>query len=81
MRASPRDFIDFAVMNGIRLSPGLPYDLFLPGLNGKDCDAYRRLFHRAGQMPVLEIAPVLAESDCAAAHQLPRLLSAGTGDV
>lgn len=59
----PRDFIDYAVMNGIRLSPGLPYDLFVPGLNGKDCDAYRRLFHRANQMPIAEVGPVLDEMD------------------
>lgn len=59
----PRDFIDYAVINGIRLSPNLPYTLFIPGVNGKDCDAYRRLYHRAAQMYILEIEPVLAEMD------------------
>lgn len=59
----PRDFIDFAVMNGIRLAPGLPYELFTPGISGKDCDAYRRLYHRANQMPPAEMGPVLDEME------------------
>ena len=35
----PKDFIDHAVLAGIRLDPALEYDLFVPGINGSDCDA------------------------------------------
>lgn len=31
----PRDFVDYAVMNGIRYPGNLPYELFIPGINGK----------------------------------------------
>ncbi len=43
----PRDFIDFAVMNGIRLSDTLPYGMFTPGRDGRACDDYRRIYYRA----------------------------------
>ena len=53
----PRDFIDHAVLSGIRFDPALDYALFSPGISGKDCDAYRRLYFQAHQMPLNEIAP------------------------
>ncbi len=55
----PRDFIDYAVLNGVRLEPNLPYELFSPGLNGKDCDAYRRLYHEANQCSPLALPEYL----------------------
>ncbi|MBQ8851638.1 MAG: tetratricopeptide repeat protein [Oscillibacter sp.] len=57
----PRDFVDYAVLNGIRYPASLPYELFNPGLNGKDCDQYRRLYHRANQVPAAEMGPILDE--------------------
>ena len=57
----PRDFVDYAVMNGIRYSGTLPYDLFTPGINGKGCDEYRRLYYQATQKPLLEAASILEE--------------------
>lgn len=63
----PRDFVDYAVINGIELRPNLPYDLFDPGRNGADCDRYRRLYHQAlgtapdALEPVLEQMAALSE--------------------
>ena len=45
----PRDFVDYAVINGIRYPGNLPYELFTPGINGKDCDEYRKLYYQATQ--------------------------------
>lgn len=42
----PRNFIEYAVLNGIHLLPTLPYHLFTPGENGKKCDAYLRLYQQ-----------------------------------
>ena len=47
----PRDFVDYAVLNGIRFSENLPYALFLPGESAADCDDYRRIYYRANQAP------------------------------
>lgn len=55
----PREFVDYAVINGIRLPASLPYDLFTPGRNAADCDAYRRLYYRANQVAIDEMRPVL----------------------
>ena len=54
-----RDFVDYAVMNGIRYPGNLPYELFAPGVSGKDCDEYRRLYYRANQSAPEEMAPLL----------------------
>lgn len=59
----PRDFIDHAVLVGIRLEPSLEYELFTPGLSGTDCDAYRRLYQQANQTPIEEIGPILDQMD------------------
>ena len=59
----PRDFIDHAVLAGIRLDPALEYELFIPGINGSDCDTYRRLYHQANQMPIDEVGSVLEQMD------------------
>lgn len=57
----PRDFVDYAVMNGIHYPSSLPYELFLPGENAKDCDQYRRLYYRANQGEWEEIGPLLEQ--------------------
>ena len=57
----PRDFVDYGVMNGICYPAGLPYELFVPGKNAKDCDQYRRLYHLANQGARNEMAPVLEQ--------------------
>ena len=57
----PRDFVDRAVVSGVRYSPGLPYELFVPGRSGEDCDRYRRLYHRADRASRDELGPLLDE--------------------
>lgn len=59
----PREFIDHAVIAGIRLDPALDYDLFTPGISGADCDAYRRLYFQASQVPLNEIGAILDQMD------------------
>lgn len=59
----PREFIDHAVISGIRLDPALDYDLFVPGVNGADCDTYRRLYFQASQVPLNEIGVLLDQMD------------------
>ena len=59
----PREFIDHAVISGIRLDPTLDYDLFTPGTNGADCDTYRRLYFQASQVPLNEIGAILDQMD------------------
>ena len=59
----PRDFVDHAVLAGIRLDPALEYELFVPGINGSDCDTYRRLYHQANQMPIGEVGSILEQMD------------------
>lgn len=61
--AWPREFIDHAVISGIRFRPALDYDLFIPGRNAADCDAYRKLYSRANQVPLEEVGSVLAQMD------------------
>ena len=58
-----RDFVDYAVMNGIRYPENLPYALFTPGVNGTDCDEYRRLYYQASQSTSAERAPLLEQMD------------------
>lgn len=59
----PREFIDHAVLRGIRFAPALDYALFTPGVNGQACDAYRRLYSQAKQTPANELAPILEQMD------------------
>lgn len=59
----PRDFIDHAVLTGIRKDPALDCMLFTPGTNGTDCDTYRNLYFRATQTPLEELGPVLEQMD------------------
>ncbi|MBQ7891421.1 MAG: hypothetical protein IJ359_04610 [Erysipelotrichaceae bacterium] len=55
----PKDFIDFAVINGICYAENLPSELFTPGLNGKDCDAYRKLYYKANQSSLEDMGSIL----------------------
>lgn len=59
----PREFIDHAVLPGIRFDPALDCELFTPGISGKDCDAYRRLYFQANQTPLNEIGSILEQMD------------------
>ena len=59
----PRDFVDYVVINGIRLQPNLPYDLFVPGENGTDCDQYRKLYHQANRVDPKEMGPMLEQME------------------
>lgn len=57
----PKDFVDYAVINGIRYPENLPYELFAPGRSAKDCDEYRRLYYQANQSSPAEMAPILEQ--------------------
>lgn len=59
----PKDFVDYAVMNGIRYPAALPYELFSPGERGKDCDQYRRLYNQVNQSAPEEVPAVLDQMD------------------
>ena len=59
----PREFIDHAVINGIRFDATLPYDLFVPGVNAADCDTYRRLYYQANQCKPEEVPELIAKID------------------
>ena len=59
----PRNFIDNAVLSGINLDPVLDYVYFTPGISGKDCDAYIRLYFQSNQMPLDQIGPILDQMD------------------
>lgn len=59
----PRDFIDHAVLAGIRMDQPLTFNLYIPGKNGADCDAYRNLYYQANRMPLQEIGPILEQMD------------------
>jgi len=47
--AYPREFIDHVILSGPRAEPLLSCELFIPGISGEDCDAYRRLYIQATQ--------------------------------
>lgn len=64
----PREFVDHAVISGIRLDPALDYELFTPGINGADCDTYRRLYFQASQAPLNEIGAILEQMDALSEH-------------
>ena len=64
----PRDFIDHAVLAGIRLEPALEYTMFTPGINGTDCDAFRRLYFQANQTPLEELGTILEQMDALSEH-------------
>ena len=59
----PREFIDHAVLAGLRLESSLNYELFNPGTSGTDCDAYRKLYAQANQLPLTESIPILEQMD------------------
>lgn len=64
----PRDFIDHAVLAGIRMDQPLTFDLYIPGKNGADCDTYRNLYYQANRMPLKEIGPILEQMDALSEH-------------
>lgn len=55
----PKDFVDYAVINGIRYPNNLPYELFIPGKDAAACDAYRRIYYQANQSSNEELPPLL----------------------
>ena len=59
----PKEFIDHAVLSGIRLDPTLDYALFTPGISGKDCDTYRKLYFQANQTAPNEVGPLLEQME------------------
>ncbi|MBR5049613.1 MAG: tetratricopeptide repeat protein [Erysipelotrichaceae bacterium] len=42
----PRDFIDYAVINGINFDDALPMDMFSPGVDGEACQNYINLYFK-----------------------------------
>ena len=57
------DFIQYALLSGIRYEDNLPYTMFEPGLDGKDCDTFRMLFNRANNTYGEEYNEILDEMD------------------
>lgn len=57
----PREFVDHAILSGVRFDPSLDYTLFTPGISGPDCDAYIRLYYQANQTPPQELEPLLTQ--------------------
>ena len=55
----PRDFVDYAVVNGVRYPGNLPYELFEPGRDGAHCDEYRRVYYQANQSAPADLPPLL----------------------
>ena len=55
----PKDFVDYAVINGIRYPNNLPYELFIPGKDAAACDEYRRIYYQANQTSNEELPPLL----------------------
>ena len=72
----PNDFVDYAVMNGIRYPGTLPYELFVPGVSAADCDEYRRLYYQADRSALSELAPLLEQlAALSESHPYGQLLS------
>jgi len=72
----PRDFVDYAVLNGIRYPENLPYELFTPGSSAADCDEYRRLYYRIGQADPEEQERLLGQiNDLSESHPYGTLLA------
>lgn len=59
----PREFIDHAILGGLRYGPALDPDLFTPGTNGVDCDSYSRLYSMANRTPLPKIGPILEQME------------------
>ena len=59
----PREFIDHAILGGLRFGPALDCELFTPGISGKDCDAYCMLYFQANRTPLPQIGPILEKMD------------------
>lgn len=68
----PRDFIDHVILSGIRDKNIVPLDVFAPGQDGKACDEFIRLYHRARRSPPEEL-PQLIEQLEALPEQHPYL--------
>ena len=57
----PRDFVDYAIIDGVNYPQNLPYELFEPGKSAKDCDEYRQLYYKANQSALSEIALLIEQ--------------------
>lgn len=59
----PKEFIDHAILGGLRYGPALDPELFTPGINGVDCDSYSRLYSMANRTPLNQVGPILEQMD------------------
>ena len=59
----PREFIDHAILGGLRYGPALDPELFIPGINGVDCDSYSRLYSMANRTPLNQVGPILEQME------------------
>lgn len=64
----PRDFIQYAVLNGIRYPENLPYHLFQPGISAHDCDEFRRIYYQASQSAPDEMSTLLEKLNGLSEH-------------
>ena len=54
-----REFVDYAVVNGILYPENLPYHLFDPGLDSQECDEYRRIYYQISRSTPQEMSDFL----------------------
>ena len=59
----PKEFLDNVIINGTRLDPSLPYELFEPGVDGDACDAFIRLYFQMSQEEPEDLAHLLEQLD------------------
>ena len=81
----PQGFIDHLLIDSARYGHVLPMELFTPGLNGDDADAYLELFLRAQNCEWSETFPLIAQMEALSeSHPYGLALSyramAATGD-
>ncbi len=64
----PSDFLEFAVIGGIRYPALLPVEMYVPGVNGAACEEYNALYRKmreaegADQMAMIEKLRTMPES-------------------
>ncbi|MBQ4344043.1 MAG: tetratricopeptide repeat protein [Erysipelotrichaceae bacterium] len=66
--AYPKDFIQYAVLNGIRYPENLPYHLFQPGISANDCDEFRRIYYQASQSSPDEMSSLVEKLNSLSEH-------------
>ena len=59
----PRPFVDHLLIDGAKFPPALPFQLFSPGENAEECDAYLDLYLQAGHCEWKDASQFLDKMD------------------